>query len=121
MHTRGAFRVAAALAFLAAPVASHADPSSAAVDVCVKSFVDAYLSKDRIVQVIKPSDPVDVFDYVYAPETYTIALTAREVRSGDVLAQARCIASRRGKVTVLDSPPIDSYLSKADIRVTVGG
>jgi hypothetical protein len=47
------------------------------------------------------------------PRKYTIALSARGLRSGEVLAEARCVADHEGIVLVLDQPPAD-YVAHAD-------
>ena len=119
MRTSGAFCVAAAFACLVAPMASNADPASAAVDACVKSFIESNFTEDRVVQVRKRLEPTGSLHFIYPQPRYTIALTARGARSGEVLAQARCVAGARGNVIVLDSPPFDRYLANADFSVTV--
>jgi len=50
---------------------------------------------------------------------YTILLDARGKRSGELLAQASCVASRRGDVIVLESPAAPEQVAKADLRATL--
>lgn len=103
----------------AAPFASQAQPGDAAVDACVKSFVDTYLPGHPVKQVSKRSPVQSTIEMHYAPRQYTIALSAYGVRSGDLLAQARCVASKRGIVIVLDAPSADEYVARADYRVSL--
>ena len=57
------------------------------------------------------------FTLVSATE-YSIALSARGVTSGKILAEARCVASGKGLVLVLD-PPSGNYTAQADFVSTV--
>lgn len=120
MRTSGVLCVAAAFAFLAAPGASQANPANTAVDACIKSFVESNFTDDRVVHVRKRLEPTGSLRFMYPRAQYTIDLTARGARSGEVLAQARCVAGYRGNVIVLDSPPLDNYIAKADFSVTIG-
>jgi hypothetical protein len=104
----------------AAPLAGHAQNGpAAAVDACVKSFVDGYLQNHPVKQIKKYIPPASPIDAYYAPRKYTVALSAYSVRSGDLLAQARCVASNKGVVIVLDNPPADEYVARADFAVSV--
>ena len=117
MTVRKALAVAGAIALGFTSFAAHASGADAAINACVKSFVDANL-KDRIVRVRKePFVPSPLFPHTR--DTYTVALAAHEARSGHLVAQARCVASTRGKVIVLDSPDPSSYTAMADFAVTV--
>src|SRR5690606_19113837 len=120
LRSVGAFGVVVAFACLAAPVASYSDPASTAVDACVKSFIEAYFTDDRVVRVRKRLEPTGSLHFTYPQPKYTIALTARGTRSREILAQARCVAGARGNVIILDSPPLDTYLAKAHFSVTIG-
>ena len=106
-------------ALAAIPFAAPAQAGSdAALDACVKSFIDAYLPGHPVKQVNKQEPASGPIDTHYAPRQYTIALAAYSARSGDLLAQARCVASRRGDVIVLDSPPASEYVARANFAVT---
>ena len=107
----------ASLAMAVVPLASQAGTATAALEACVKSFTETYLPGHPVRQVKKVM-PVEgpIRDY-YKPRQYTIALSARGVRSGDVLAQARCVASSNGIVLVLDDPSPSEYLAQADFVV----
>jgi hypothetical protein len=110
----------AAVVVAAAPLASEARPGPpTAVDACVKSFIDSHLSNHAVREVkkrIPASGPLEAY---YSPRKYTIALAAYGAESGRVLAQARCVADKRGVVIVLDSPPEDEYVARADFTVVI--
>lgn len=111
--------LAAALA-LTVPFASHAQSgSTAAVNACVKSFTEAYLPKYSVKRVRKDRSPVSPLEAFYKPSTYTIALAAYGVHSGELLAQARCVASGKGVVVVLDTPPAGEYVARADYSISL--
>lgn len=98
----------------AAPLASYAG-SNQAVDACVKAFVATHIPKESVVHVHKQTPPLSPLALLQDRRgTYTVALTAYGKRSGKEIAQARCVASSRGEVIVLDSPPADSYVADAD-------
>lgn len=106
MNIRQAIAASGLAALAITPVATYADGADRAIDACVKSFVDNYLPKGQIVRVRKvepPTSPVTELLAIRAA-TFTIDLTARGARSGVELARARCVASRRGDVIVLDAP-----------------
>jgi hypothetical protein len=109
-----------ALLALTVPHASQARSApTAAVDACVKSFVEAYLPNNPLKQVRKLIPAASPIDAYYAPRKYTVALSAYGVRSGDLLAQARCVASNKGVVLVLDNPPAGEYVARADFVVSL--
>jgi hypothetical protein len=115
MSARTSLVLCGMLALVATPHASYADSAQRAVNACVKSFVDIYLP-DRVVQVHKQlpaSGPLD--RYI---GSYTILLTA-EGKTSSTLAQAQCVANRRGAVIVMDSGPIAKSISKADFVVSL--
>jgi hypothetical protein len=118
MTVRKALAVAGAIALGFTSFGAHASGADAAIDACVKSFVDANL-KDRIVRVRKQPFVATSPLFPHPRDTYTVALTARGVNSGELIAQARCVASTRGRVIVLDSPDPSSYTAKADFAVTM--
>lgn len=108
------------IALAAVPFASQAQPGAdAAVDACVKSFADTYLPGHPVKHVSKRAPAAGPIDTYYAPRRYTISLSAYGARSGDLLAQARCVASRKGVVIVLDSPPAGEYVARADFAVSL--
>jgi hypothetical protein len=109
----------ALVALTALPFSSHSQPGDAAVDSCVKSFVEAYLPGHPVKQVKKVAPPESPLDAFYAPRQYTIAMSARGARTGELFAQARCVASRNGLVLVLDSPSTDAYVARADFVVSL--
>jgi hypothetical protein len=112
--------ILALVALAAVPFAAQAQPGAdAAVDACVKSFVDTYLPGHPIKQVSKQEPAPGPIDTYYAPRQYTIALAAYNARSGDLLAQARCVANRKGTVIVLDSPPAGEYVARANYTVSL--
>jgi hypothetical protein len=111
--------ILALVALTALPFASHSRPGDAAVDACVKSFVDTYLPGHPVRQVKKLAPPASPLDAFYAPRQYTIAMSAHGARSGELFAQARCVASRHGLVLVLDSPATDEYVARADFVVSL--
>lgn len=89
-----------------------------ALDACVKSFVTGYLP-DRVVRhVDKDQSTASAIQSFYVRK-YTIALAAYGADSGTLIAQARCVASNRGHVIVLDNPPASEYVARADYAVTV--
>jgi hypothetical protein len=117
MAVRKILAGAVAMALSIAPFTTHASGADVAVNACVKSFIEANF-KDRMVRVRKDAYvPSPAFPHTR--DTYSVALTARGARSGELIAQARCVASRRGTVIVLDSPDPSTYVAKADFAVTV--
>lgn len=120
MKARMILAMAGTLALAATPLASYAG-SNQALDACVKSFVETYIPKDRVVRVYKHQPTMGPLGMMQAgrKDTYTIALSAVGKRSGKEIAQARCVASRRGEVIVIDSPPAGSYVAKADFAAVI--
>lgn len=116
MNTRKALITCGMLALATVPCASYADGAERAVNACVKSFVDTYLP-DRVVQVHKQLPAPGPLDRYIG--SYTIVLTAQGKTSAVQLAQAQCVANKRGDVIVMDSAPIAKSLSKADFVVSL--
>lgn len=117
MNIQKAVAVSALALLTAAPLTAMADSGRKATQACIQAFVDTYVPKGRTVRlhvVEPPESPLHAF-----PRQYTIALSARLARSGLELASARCVASPRGDVIVLDSPPLESYAAKADFVVSL--
>ena len=108
------------LALAAIPFAAQADNADRAANACIKSFVETYLPKHQPVR-IKKIEPVasPLRYYTNRFGTYTVALSARLSRSGEELAQARCVASARGEVIVMDSPPVATYAANADVAAVI--
>jgi hypothetical protein len=111
----------ALVALAAAPLATHAqDSAQAAVDACVKSFIESYLPDRTVKQVRgKAAPPMSPIEAHYAPRQYTVALSAYGARTGDLLAQAQCVASRDGSVIVLDDTASRERLAHADFAVSL--
>jgi hypothetical protein len=119
MNIKKAIAVSGLLALATAPLTSHAGGADKAVNACVKAFVENYLPKDQVVRVRTVESPGPQNRFARQPPSFTIALTAHGVTSGVQLAQARCVASARGEVIVLDNPPVESYVAKADYVAAV--
>lgn len=119
MKARRTLVMIGTLVLAATPLATYAGPRQA-LDACVKSFVETYVPKDRVVRVHKQQPPVTPLAILSDRKgTYTIALSARGARSGMEIAQARCVASTKGDVIVMDTPDVDLYIAKADYAVVV--
>ena len=119
MNARSTLAIVGTLMFAATPLASLAGPRQA-LDACVKSFVETYVPKDRVVRVHRQQPAVTPLGILNGGKsTYTIALSARGARSGKEIAQARCVASTRGDVIVIDNPAINAYVADADFTVAV--
>ena len=115
---RKALSLAVLVGLSATPLATHAAGIDRALNACVNAFAERYLP-DRTVTVKKliPSDsPLTAMAH---ERQYTILLDARGKRSGDLLAQASCVASRRGDVIVLESPVTAERVAQADVRATL--
>jgi hypothetical protein len=119
MKARMTLAMVGTVVLAATPLASYAG-SNHALDACVKAFVENYISKDTVVRVHKQAPPLSPLGILQDRRgMYTIALTARGKHSGKEIAQARCIASARGEVIVMDSPPADTYVAKADFTASI--
>lgn len=91
-----------------------------AIDACVKSFVETYIPQDRVVRIRKRQPPLSPLGILNDWKgTYTIALSARGARTGEEIAEARCVASAQGEVIVMDSPARETYIAKADFAAVV--
>jgi len=101
------------------PFASHAAPApTTAFNACVKAFVNSYLP-DRTVRATKTTNSPGLTALTLTQRKYTIALSARGANSGELLANARCVADGKGIVLVLDTPPTLDYVAQADFRADV--
>lgn len=112
--------VAACIVVAATPLTSEAkSPANAAVDACVKSFVAAYLP-DRKIRPVKYTEAVPgPIAFFWAPRNYTVDLAARGADSGELIAEARCVASRIGVVVVLEAPDLTQDRRRADFVVAL--
>ena len=119
MSTRHTLALATILAIAATPLASEAASPHKAMNACIAAFVDQYVPKGHPVVVRKMIPAPSPLDVLMRQNRYTIALEARTVQSNVQLAQARCVASPRGDVIVLDSPPADTYVASADFTAVV--
>lgn len=115
---RKAVGLTALLGLSATPFTTQAAGVDRAVDACVSAFVDRYLL-DRTVTIHKLLPSPGPLDALTRKDNYTIVLDARSKRSGEQLAQATCVASRRGDVIVLDSSVTVDSVAKADFRATL--
>lgn len=113
-----ALALSALLGLTAAPFSAQAAGIDRAVDTCVSAFVDRYLP-DRNVTVRKLLPAPGPLDAMARRDNYTILIDARSKSSGEQLAQARCVASRRGDVIVLDDTVTPEFVAKADFRATL--
>lgn len=110
--------LAAVLSLTAVPFAAQAADGDRAIEACVSAFVDRYLP-DRKVTVRKQLPAPGPLDALARKDHYTILIDARGKLSGEQLAQAQCVASRRGDVIVLDSSMTPQSIAKADFRATL--
>lgn len=117
MNTKSAsLGAVATLIALAAPVATQAESSAAAVvDSCVKSFVETYMP-ERTVRDVKLAGEHGA---IRTDREYTILLTARGAKSGTLIAEARCVAKGNGIVVVLDTSVAASDIANADFVVAM--
>jgi hypothetical protein len=92
---------------------------TAAVAACVKAFVDTYLPERTVSTITKDAAAPSRAGFFWAPRSYTVLLTARGARSGNLIAEARCVANRVGLVVVLDAPVAARDKIRADFVVSV--
>lgn len=92
---------------------------AAAVNACVKSFVEAYLPNHPVRTVKKRMPAPSPIDTYFRPREYTVALAAHGAQTGRLIAQAHCIASNKGVVVVLETNASPEYLAKADFKVSL--
>lgn len=112
------YSLAAIVLLAAAPYSSEAAGPEAAFNACTKAFVNTYLP-NRIVRQQKTVDAAHSPLELRYTRTYTIALRAVGATSHTVLAEARCIADKKGLVLVLDTPPTRDYLAQADYTASL--
>lgn len=114
MSVRKPLAVLGVAILAATPFLAQASPITKATDACVQAFVDTYLPKAKKVRVRIVDGAATPLDYF--PKRFTIALSAH-TRSGQELATARCVASGKGQVIVIDNPPPEEYMANADFVV----
>jgi hypothetical protein len=115
---RKALSLAVLIGLSATPFATQAAGPDRALNACVSAFADRYLP-DRLVKVHKILPAASPLDAMRHERQFTILLDARGKTSGELLAQASCVASRRGDVIVLESPVAPDSWDKADFRATL--
>ena len=112
--------IATCIAFAAVPMTSEAKSSpNAAVDACVKSFIQTYLPDRAVRQVATPPAAIPSPLSLFASREYLVVLSARGADSGELIAEARCVANRNGIVVVLDSQNVAHYRAKADFVLSM--
>ena len=105
--------LAASVALVALPVASHADADTA-MDACVKAFVTANLPSEQPVKVRKidtVDGPLNAHD-----RAYRITLKAVGSTSGKTLARGTCIVDRDGDIVALNGRPTTPKRRAPDAR-----
>ena len=115
MNISKAVAVSGLILVAAAPFAAQAGGMGKATDACVAAFVETYVPAGHKVRIQKGSYAGSPLEY--SSKQYIVALSARFARSGQEIAQARCVASARGDVIVLDRPPPETYVARADVKV----
>lgn len=114
-------RTAAAVALaslIATPLVAQAVGPDRALDACIDAFVDRYLP-DHAVTVTKRVPAPGPLDAFVRRDHLTIVLDARSKSSGEQLAKATCVASRRGDVIVLEKSATPEHFITADFRATI--
>ena len=111
MNTRISKSVSIAVATfaLAAPFASQAGASDAAMDACINAFVAANLPKEQPVRVQKEEaapSPLAIYS-----RGYKIIVSAKGVESGKYLARGTCLVDRSGQVVALNGKPLTQKLA----------
>ncbi len=89
----------------AAPLASNADDltSHEAFDACIKAFSTAQIANHPVRETrMNLSYTSSTLDY-WKPDRYTIEVRARGARSGEVLAEGRCVVNRDNVVLIQDA------------------
>ncbi len=109
--------LAALVALSATPLASEAGASKTALDACVNSFVDTYLPDRTVHRVVVPTTIRP--HTLYTARDYSVHLTAHGSKSGELVAEAFCIANRNGIVVVLESPVVAQHKARADYVVSM--
>lgn len=108
MQTR---RLGLAIVALAAmgPTISQAWPGPTPLDACVNAFEKTLVSPDDVrhkFTVVHGRDDAMSALTQYYSLGYTFDLQANDPKTGVVVAQARCMADSRGRITSLSSLPL---------------
>lgn len=110
--------LAAVASVAVVPVAGASPSPSNAFNACVNAFVKTYLPAHTI-RATKTTNSPSPHSLALSPRKYTIALSARGADSGEVLANARCVADSNGIVLILDTPASLDYVARADFRTAL--
>ncbi len=97
--------IVALFAVAAAPLATNAGDLSAneAFDACIKAFSTAQIADHPVQKTrVSLSYGSSTLDY-WKPSSYLIEVSARGVRSGEVLAAGRCVVNDDGVVLIQDA------------------
>jgi len=98
--------IVALLAVAAAPLAGNAADlgSTAAFDACIKAFSTNQIAGHPVQKTrANYSYASPTLEY-WKPDSYTIEVRARGVRSGEVLARARCLVDGDNVVLIPATP-----------------
>ena len=110
--------IATVVALGVSPTTDAKAGPNAAIDACMKSFVATYFPERTVRQVATPivnPSPLSLF----SSREYTVLLSAHGASSGDLIAEARCVANRNGIVVVLESGAVAASRGKADFVVSM--
>lgn len=92
------------------PAVSQAWPGDAPLQACVSAFEKTLVSPDdaaRTFKVVHEKDePYASAILQYYSIGYTFDLQAHDPKSGELVAQARCITDNRGKISSLSPLPL---------------
>ena len=83
----------ALLAFAAVPLTSQAGDSAtdAAFDACIKAFTTSYIPNHPIRKTRSDTSALSLTTEYYKPSSYTVEVRARGAKSGQTIAEARCL------------------------------
>ncbi|HMN46355.1 MAG TPA: hypothetical protein PKE27_17385 [Povalibacter sp.] len=105
MNTKTA-SIVALLAVAAAPLAGHAGDleSAAAFDACIKAFSTQQIADHPVLKTRTNYSYASPTLAYWKPDSYTIEVRARGVRSGEVVATARCLVDGDNVVLIPATP-----------------
>ncbi len=109
MNTR---RLGLAIIAIAAvgPAVSQAGAGNTPLEACVSAFEKTLVSSDEVARTFKlvrekdEQSPSALLQYYSIG--YTFDLQAHDPKTGEIVAQARCLANSRGKVSSLSPLPL---------------
>jgi hypothetical protein len=107
-HWTKCLSLAATMSLLALPAASRAD-ADAAMDACLKAFVDANVPKEHPVRLEKARTVDGPLAGNEGP--YRILLTATGAKSGKKIASGSCTVDRRGEIIAMTGRPVTPQLA----------